>query len=405
MKRVLFLAFYFPPRNNIACYRTGCFAKYLPESGWAPTVLCQDWPLDRQDSDPEFVGNLPETVKVVRVAAPPERGFYQRILLRKFAPYFWPHRAPIMWWRDARRKMLSILQTTNFHAIIGTSDPLTPLTLADEAATIAGLPWIADMRDCLNVQRFGSWYKRAFFRRQERRLCRKADQLITVSEGLASVLRDLSGRPVSVIHNGFDPMLIPLKKPAPRQKFTILYAGTLVPGAQDPKPLFEALQFCFAFKQLKPNDVEVQFLGTPAGPIDRALAKIHMKPMVRVLPRVTHREALEAQMAAAVLLLLAYGPAKGVMTGKIFDYLAAGRPILAVPDDGETTAAVLKSTGAGLALTDPTMIARQLVEWYGRWQADPGFKLERNENEIARYSRRTQTTQLASLLDQISSQQ
>jgi len=236
-------------------------------------------------------------------------------------------------------------------------------------------------------------------------LCRKADQLITVSEGLASVLRDLSGRPVSVIHNGFDPMLIPLKKPAPRQKFTILYAGTLVPGAQDPKPLFEALQFCFAFKQLKPNDVEVQFLGTPAGPIDRALAKIHMKPMVRVLPRVTHREALEAQMAAAVLLLLAYGPAKGVMTGKIFDYLAAGRPILAVPDDGETTAAVLKSTGAGLALTDPTMIARQLVEWYGRWQADPGFKLERNENEIARYSRRTQTTQLASLLDQISSQQ
>jgi len=402
MKRVLFLAFYFPPRHNIACYRAGCFAKYLPEYGWNPTVLCQDWPLDRADSDPEFAGTLPPTLPVYRVPAPAEVGLYERVILRKIAPYLWPHLAPIMWWRNARQRMLAILQTTKFDVIWATSDPLTPLALAREASSIARLPWVADVRDCLNVQRFGSWYKRPFFRRQERRLCRKATHVVTVSEGLAEVLRNLSGKPVSVIHNGFDPMLLPEAKPKPSTVFTILYAGTLVPGAQDPRPLFHALNLCFASGKVDPNRVEVRFLGTPPERVEQLLTGTLAKLPVRVLPRVTHREALEAQVSASVLLLLAYGPAKGIMTAKVFDYLAAGRPILAVPDDGETTAPLLKRTGAGVAWSGPKDIAAQLVEWYERWQIDPGFNLARDEGEIARYSRKTQTGELASLLDRVS---
>lgn len=402
MKRVLLLAFYFPPRNNIACYRTGCFAKYLPEFGWAPTVLCQDWPSQGPESDPEIVGRFPETVAVHRIPAPTAQGFYQRVVLRKIAPYVWPQRAPILWWRNARQQMLSLLPAQKFDAIWATSDPLTPLALAAEGASLARLPWVADLRDCLNVQRFGSWYKRPFFRRQERHLCRQADHLVTVSEGLAEVLRDLSGKPVSVIHNGFDPALIPQTRPKPASVFTILYAGTLVAGAQDPRPLFKALELCFASKELKPEKVEVQFLGTAPERVQRAMPATPFKLPVRILPRVSHREALTAQMSASLLLLLAYGTAKGIMTGKVFDYLAAGRPILAIPDDRETTAALLKRTGAGVALSDPQAIARLLVEWYRRWETDPHFNLDRNENEIARYSRRTQTGELAALLNELS---
>ena len=402
MKRVLMVAFYFPPRNNIACYRAGCFAKYLPDSGWLPTVLCQDWPADRPDSDPDFVGGIPEAVEVHRVPAPPERGLYDRVILRKLAPYLWPHRAPILWWRVARQRMMALLEKQSFDAIWATSDPLTPLALAAEGASIAQLPWIADLRDCLNVQRFGSWYKRGFFRRQERRLCRLANHVVTVSEGLAAVLRDLSRRPVSVIYNGFDPALLPADASRPAPVFTILYAGTLVSGAQDPKPFFHALDLCFARQQLDPSKVEVQFLGTVPDRVTNELVATGLKLPVRVLPRVAHREALAAQKAASVLLLIAYKTAKGIMTGKVFDYLLAGRPILAVPDDGETTAALLKRTGAGVAWSDPEDIARQLVEWYGQWQTDPFFNLARNENEIARYSRRKQAGELATLLNQLS---
>jgi glycosyltransferase involved in cell wall biosynthesis len=401
MKRVLFVAFYFPPRNNIACYRSGCFAKFLPKHGWLPTVVCQDWPADRPDSDPDFVGTFPDSVEIHRVPQPVESGFYQRVLLRKVAPYRWPHRAPILWWREAQRKIDLLLQRTKFDAIWATSDPLTPLALASEASRVSGIPWVADLRDCLNVQRFGSWYKRPLFRYQERRLCRQADRVITVSEGLAAALEKITGTPVSIIPNGFDPSLLPGEKPSASRVFTILYAGTLVLGRQDPRPLFRALELCLTRGDIPRAEVEIVFLGTDPKPVQRAVAEVSTTLPVRVVPRLPHRAALAVQTQASALLLLAHANERGIMTGKVFDYLAAGRPILAVPDDHHTTAPLLKATGAGVALTDVESIARQLREWYGRWRSDRYFNLKRNENAIARYSRVVQAGDLARILNDL----
>lgn len=401
MKRVLFIAFYFPPRNNIACYRSGCFAKFLPRHGWSPTVVCQDWPADRPDSDPDFVGAFPDSLEIHRVPPPAERGFYQRVWLRKLAPYLWPHRAPILWWRQARRKIESLVKTTRFDAIWATSDPLTPLTLALETSRQTGIPWAADIRDCLNVQPFGSWYKRPFFRRQERRLCRLADAVITVSGGLAEALSNMTGQPVSIIPNGFDPSLLPSEPLPPTSVFTILYAGTLVVGRQDPKPLFRALELCIERGHLPREGVEMLFLGSKPESVKQALNGMPDSLPVRVLPRLPHRAALAFQTRASILLLLAHTAERGVMTGKVFDYLAAGRPILAVPDDHHTTSRLLKTTGAGVALTEMESIAGQLREWYARWRSDPAFTLLRNESEINRYSRAVQTGELARILDEL----
>jgi hypothetical protein len=401
MKRVLFIVFYFPPRNNIACYRSGCFAKFLPQHGWLPTVVCQDWPLDRPDSDPDYVGVFPETVEIHRIPAPTERGLYQRVFLRKIAPYVWPHRAPILWWREARRKIRSLLNTTRFDAIWATSDPLTPLALALEASRSARVPWVADIRDCLNVQRFGSWYKRSFFRRQERRLCRKADHVITVSDGLAQALKKITGTAISVIPNGFDPSLLPQETPSPSPRFTIVYAGTLVVGRQDPRPVFQALELCLNRGHIPAGEVEMLFLGSKPESVKQALAELSDRLPVRVLPRLPHRAALAFQSQASVLLLLAHAAEQGIMTGKVFDYLAANRPILAVPDDRQATAVLLKSTGAGVALTDVEPIAKQLREWYSQWRSNRSFNLARNENEIGSYSRSVQAGELARILNQM----
>jgi glycosyl transferase family 4 len=401
MKRVLFIAFYFPPRNNIACYRSGCFAKFLPQHGWMPTVICQDWPVDRPDSDPDFVGAFPDSVEIHRIPPPPERGVYQRVLLRKLAPYVWPHRAPILWWRQARQRIQSLLRTSKFDAIWATSDPLTPLALALDASHSARIPWVADIRDCLNVQRFGSWYKRSFFRRQERRLCRQADCVITVSEGLAEALRTITGMPVSIIPNGFDASLLPSEKQAPSHVFTVVYAGTLVVGRQDPRPVFRALELCLSRGHIPKNEIEMIFLGTKPDSVRQAMTGVSDQLPVRVLPRMPHRAALAFQTQASVLLLLAHAAEQGIMTGKVFDYLAAGRPILAVPDDRHTTSKLLETTGAGVALTDVQTIARQLTDWYTRWRSNPVFNLQRNESEIARYSRSAQTGELARILNNL----
>jgi len=400
MKKLLFIAFYFPPRNNIACYRSGCFAKFLPEHGWLPTVVCQDWPVDGPNSDPDFVGAVPQSVQIHRIPAPPERGIYERVLLRKIAPYVWPHRAPILWWRQARARIASLLKTTHFDAVWATSDPLTPLTLGLEAAHCAGIPWVADIRDCLNVQGFGSWYKRPFFRRQERRLCREADRVVTVSDGLAAALKQITGAPVTVIPNGFDPSLLPVEAPPPARKFTILYAGTLVPVRQDPRPVFRALDLCLKRSLIPRAELEVVFLGTRPESVKAVLSEDFNDLPISVLPRQPHRSALALQTQASVLLLLAHASERGIMTGKIFDYLAANRPILAVPDDRNTTALVLKSTGAGVAITEVESIVRQLSEWYAQWRVDPTFNLTRDQNAISSYSRPAQAGRLAELLNE-----
>jgi glycosyltransferase involved in cell wall biosynthesis len=401
VKNVLLLAFYFPPRNHIASYRSGCFAKFLPEFGWLPTVVCEDWPADRPDSDPDFVGIIPTEVEIHRVPNPPPSGFHERFVLRKIAPYIWPHRMPYRWWQQARARILSLRQSRPFDAVWATSDPLVPMALAADTAAAIGIPWVADIRDSFNVQRMGSWYKRPFFARQERRLSAKADRVVAVSEGLARGLGGRIGREVTVIHNGFDPTLLPESPPPPTPRFTIVYAGNLVWPHRNPAPLFQAVELCLKRKLIPKDRIEVQFYGADGAVLERAFPGVLTRLPVRILPRIPHQAMLRVLMASSVLLLLAHPSEKGVLTGKVFDYLAARRPILAVPDDHGEMAALLRRTGAGVACTAVEDILRQLLQWHALWQAGADATADRNKAEIARYSRRTQTKQLAAILDQI----
>ena len=401
MKNVLLLAFYFPPRNHIASYRSGCYAKFLPENGWMPTVVCEDWPAGRPNYDPDFVGVIPPEVEIHRVPFGRPKGIYNRVILRKFAPYLWPHHAPITWWRKARAEVLALLERKHFDAIWATSDPLVPLALAETAAERARIPWVADIRDCFNVQRLGSWYKRPFSAHQERRLCSQADHVVAVSEGLARGLGKRIGREVTVIHNGFDATLLPECPPERSPVFTIVYAGSLFLPHRDPAPLLQAVENCVRRNLIPRDQIEVQFYGSDPRVIEQALPGAEKRVPMRVFPRVSHKEMLRVQMAGSVQLLLSHGSEKGVLTGKVFDYLAAGRPILAVPDDHGEIAGLLRRTGAGVALTAVEEIARQLVDWYAAWKSGEKVVAGRNETEIARYSRRAQAKTLAGILDKI----
>jgi glycosyltransferase involved in cell wall biosynthesis len=401
MKNLLLLAFYFPPRGHIASYRSGCFAKFLPENGWLPTVVCDAWPPGRANYEPDFVGVIPKEVEVHGILNEPPLGFYERFVLRKMAPHLWPHRAPIRWWEKARAQVLELTRTRRFDAIWATSDPLVPLALAAETAQANGLPWVADIRDSFNVQRRGSWYKRPMLAWQERRLCGLASRVVTVSEGLAHGLRRKIGREVAVIHNGFDPTLLPQTRPERSPLFTVVYAGNLVAPQQDPSPLLKAVWLCLQRKLIPGDGIQVQFYGTDPGVIERTAPGALEKLPVKVFPQAPHKEMLRIMMASSVLLVLTVPSQRGVLTGKVFDYLAAGRPILAVPEDQGAISDLLRRTGAGVAITDVEEIARQLVQWHGLWKAGAEMTSGRNETEIARYSRRTQAKNLAGILDEI----
>jgi glycosyltransferase involved in cell wall biosynthesis len=233
-------------------------------------------------------------------------------------------------------------------------------------------------------------------------LCRAADRVITVSEGLAETLKTMTSAPVTVIPNGFDSSLLPAELPPPSRIFTILYAGTLVPVRQDPRPVFQALAICLNRGLIPRGEVEIIFLGTKPETLNLYLKDGFEHLPIRVVGRERHKQALALQTQASVLLVLAHASEKGIMTGKIFDYLAAGRPILAVPDDRDTTATLLRSTGAGVAKTEVESIAQQLSDWHREWRLNPFFNLARNKAAISKYSRFVQAGDLAQELNRLS---
>jgi hypothetical protein len=401
LKNLLLLAFYFPPRSHIASYRSGCFAKFLPEHGWRPTVVCEDWASDRPDFDPDFVGKIPDEVSIHRVANPVPEGFYQQFVLRKIAPYLWPHHAPILWWRKARAQVLSLLVQTRFDAVWATSDPLTPWGLASEAATRAGIPWIADIRDSFNEQRHGSWYKRPFFAFRERRLGARADRVVAVTRGVARRLGKRMGRSIDVIYNGFDPTLFPAQPPARSSRFTLIYAGSLMLPLRNPAPVLAAVELCLQQKWIRADEMEIQFYGSDPRLVEQVFPRATERIPLKVLPRIPHREVLRLLMASSVLLMFDNATEQDVLPGKIGDYLGAGRPILAFPNARGELSDVLRRTGTGVALSRVEDISAQLRLWFAQWKSGDINAGVRDEVQIEPFSRRFGAKQLAGLLDEI----
>ena len=123
--------------------------------------------------------------------------------------------------------------------------------------------------------------------------------------------------------------------------------------------------------------------------------------MVHILPRVSFRESIQIQKQACVLLHLAHGGEKGIMTGKIFEYLGARRPVLCIPGDNDCVDALLKETKAGVICRNAEEAAEQLLRWYQQWQQTGNISYDARDEQIMKYSRQKQAGQLAELLDSI----
>jgi glycosyltransferase involved in cell wall biosynthesis len=396
MKRLLFIAFYFPPLNQVASYRPGCFARYLPENGWLPTVICAE---DAPASPLEPA--LPPGVEVIRLPSMGPKNPLLKILFRKLLPYCQPHHAPFVWWRAATKVVRDLSRAVHFDAIWVTSDPIVTLALGAEAAARLDLPWIADLRDSFNVQQFGSWHKRPIWAYHERRLCRKANMVVTVSEHMGRGLGHATGRPIRILENGFDPELFSPAPPPRRDIFTLTYTGTFHSPQQDPGPVLEAVATLLRTGAIPRNKIELLFYQPKAEQINLAYPGATSSLPVRVFPRLPHKEITAVQQASAALLLLTVAGQKGVLTAKLFDYLAAGRPVLAVPGDEGDVASLLKRTGAGVVASAPVEIAGVLKHWYEQWEATGAIAMPRDEAHIQSYSRRQQTRRLAKMLDSV----
>jgi hypothetical protein len=241
-------------------------------------------------------------------------------------------------------------------------------------------------------------------RRLELRTLAAADALVTVSEPAAAELRALHGRKtVHSIPNGFDPAEVNNPPAKLTGKFTITYTGNLYPGKQSPEPLFGALRDLISKGGISANDIEVRFYGPEASWIDKKAECHGLMEIVKQFGTVPREIALNKQRESQLLLLLKWNDPKqaGSYSAKIFEYLAARRPVLAVGGFHDVVDQLLHETRAGVCGQTKEDIGALLLRLYQEYRSNGAVSYGGDEGEINKYSHREMARGFAELLDTV----
>src|ERR1700687_34626 len=287
MKRVLLIAYAYPPCNEIGALRPAGLAKYLPRFGWEPTVLTVKLPGVRPSWAPVVETGDEDVLQTwkVRFGLEGGRSLHEQLGL----PLTQKRDSQLMHTKVlfAMRYLLAFPDSTKgwipfairaleeikksivkkgitVDAILTTSPPVSAHMIGHKAKEMFGCPWIADLRDLWSQNLAqGNDLVRLLDRSVERWTLRAADALVSVSEPWADRLRECySDKSVFSITNGFDADDFRLKPEALTPNFTITYTGRLYEGKRDPTPLFEAIQELIQNGELRREVVRVRFYGS-----------------------------------------------------------------------------------------------------------------------------------------------
>jgi glycosyltransferase involved in cell wall biosynthesis len=410
--KVLIASLYFPPAGGGGVQRPLKFATHLPALGIETHVLAPEDPkwLHRDDELPmptqawvhrvRFVGPRGRKVaEELHGTEGVERALVQAKSLGR--RLLFPDEN-VTWNVTAIPAALRIVRSEGIDVVLTTSPPGSLHLLGAAVKRATGVKWVADLRDSLVAhphRRSESALVRAKEKGHEgvaRLVAKTADAIVTVSDAIAEETRALE--PVGAvvpIANGsdFDDFVgLEYRRAA---RFRITHAGSFF-GKRDPRPFLAALQ-------RSDPEIVARFLGDFRSSDREWAESLGLGDRLELIPYAPRRVSLELQRDSDALLLLipeAGGRGRGVLSGKVFEYLAAERPILAVvPPDG-AAADLIRETGAGVvaAPEDVDGIVAALADLHGRWRAGTLDAPPLPDEWRDRLSRRTRVQELADLL-------
>jgi glycosyltransferase involved in cell wall biosynthesis len=403
--KLLLATMYFPPAAGGGAQRALKFATHLPALGIETHILT---PHESKWLQQDKTVPLPANVTVHRTRNPGPatqlrgrelygRGWAARIAVEA---RLLPRRlllpdASVLWALASISAAARIVKNEGIDVVLTTSPPdsLHLLGAAVQRATAA--VWVADLRESIAFSPFRRRDVRGE-RLLARLVARRADGVIAVTDGIAAEVRQLGRtQAIEVIRNGCDFEDFDGLRYEPGARFRITHTGSFL-DRRDPRPFLEALAGTGP-------DVIARFVGD-LRPADLEYARaLGIADRVEALPFVPRRQALALQRDSEALLLLvddAEGRGRTVLTGKIFEYLAAGRPILAAaPLDGEA-AALIRDARAGtvVAPDDVAGIRRELRELEQRWREGALDAASLSPERQLRMSRRFAAQRLAAFL-------
>jgi len=356
MKRVLMIAFHFPPlAGSSGIQRTLRFVQHLPAFGWEPIVLTAH-PRAYEAVSQDLVKEIPSAAVVERPFALDTArhlslsGKYPGFLAR---PDRW-----LLWRYGAVRAGLRLIKRYKPSVLWSTYPIATAHLIGSELHRRSGIPWIADFRDPMAQDGYPAdpetWRS---FKAIEERAIRQTALSVFTTPGAARMYRDrYPDVPVdrlSVIENGYDEQSFAGLEPGAREAgalvpgvTTLLHSGIVYPSERDPTQLFQALGSLKRRREIRPERLQIRLRAPVHDAFLHGLAKLHdIADLIQVLPPVEYQVALTEMIRADGLLVLQASNCNEQIPAKLYEYLRAGRPILGLTDPRGDTAEALRNAG------------------------------------------------------------
>lgn len=427
MKKVLIITYYWIPSGGAGVQRWVKFTKYLRDFGWEPIIYTPENP-EFPSIDHSFEKDIPADIKILKTPIWEPYNIYKKLTGKKNeainAGFIsenkkqgWKEKLSIwirgnflipdprrFWIKPSVRFLTDYLKSNPVDAIITTGPPHSMHLIGMGIKNnFPNLLWVADFRDPWTNIDFYKELTLTFaadkiHHRLEKNVVQQADAVVVVSQGMKEEFELLQPKHLQVITNGYDEADVEKSELKLDQKFSISHIGTLN-AARNPTTLWKVLgELCAENKEFK-NDLQIQLIGKVDFSVLESIQQNKLNEQLNKIDYLSHSEAIEKQNTSQVLLLLINqsANAKGILTGKFYEYLAAKRPIIAVgPTDGDA-AEVLKTTNAGKMVDfgDEKVTKQVVLEFYNLYKNN---SLNVHNNSVERFSRRNLTNDLANLL-------
>ncbi|HZF99932.1 MAG TPA: glycosyltransferase, partial [Chitinophagales bacterium] len=377
LKKVLIVTYYFPPSGGAGVQRMLKLVKYIRQFGWEPIVYTAkdaEYPV----IDESLFKDIPDGVTVLRNKIREPYGFYKRFIGQKknervYSGFLSEHKTPSlaqrisvwlrgnlfipdarMWWINPSVKFLTrYLRENPVDAILSSGPPHTTHMIASGVKRKLNIPWLADFRDPWTridfyEQLHLTKWADAKHKRLEKSVLTEADKVVTVSWQWAEEFERLGGRKVDVITNGFDEDDYSKQNVKVDTKFSLVHVGSINPD-RNPHTLWKVLSALLETMPGFKENLVIRLIGKNDSSIYNSIEQYSLTPYLERVDYMPHSAVGREQQRAAVLLLLLNNTPNisGIIPGKVFEYLAAKRPVLVIGSPKGDSARIVRESNAG----------------------------------------------------------
>ena len=404
-KRLLIIAFHFPPlQGSSGLHRTLSWASNLHQSDWDVTVLTAS-PNAYRKTHPENLSLIPGHVRVIRAPAYDTirhlsiKGKYPGLLARPDQYQSWIFSACVAGlFHSLRRRpdiILSTYPVASAHAI------------GNVLSRLLRVPWIVDFRDPMAQEGYPRDAKRRrSLHRLEQQCIAHASRIFVTTPGTrrlyAEKYPELDDARLLIVPNGYNESMFEgideFERPVSRSELSLLHSGNLYKNERDPSCLFEAIANLRKKAAPGVHRLRVMFRGTgQVGYFQKLAEEYGVDSLVTFGHPVPYREAIVEMLDADGLLVLQASNCNEQIPAKIYEYLRARKPILALTDPEGDTARLLSACSiSSLARLDDSADIERLLERYVSGEHE-GFTVPDN-HDVEQYSRRRVAMQVSDIL-------